>query len=341
MLADIVFIDRASIQTEAFFLRENGILTQKECDLFFEKGYAGKRNAILHAAAKRGMDAILFLDDDEYPLAVRRTGGNESWIGQQILSTHLGFIDEATITCGHHCGYISPIPNITFDPRLSEVDFRMFIEAISNDIISWERVKSLMENGSITYATERILDGTAVETPLVGKTKFITGSNLCINLTNLSELSAFYNPPSARGEDTFLSTCLADCIVMRVPCYTFHDGFSVYTSLLHGVLPQKLEHIMGDSKKVATRFFSACIGWIRYKPLLLYITRRDEYKVQIAKMRENLIAVLPKLCDYFSNKKFMDILDELNKYDRQVEKHFAAFHTTQAAWKKLAAYLEA
>jgi hypothetical protein len=312
---------------------------QKEIDLFFEKGYAGKRNAILYAAAKRGMDAILFLDDDEYPLAVQRASGSENWIGQQILSTHLKYIDGAAITCGHHCGYISPIPNLAFDDRLSETDFKTFIGAISNDIISWDSVKALMKNGSITYASEKILDGTATETPQTGSTKFITGSNLCINLSDLSGLSAFYNPPSARGEDTFLSTCLADCVVKRVPCYTFHDGFSVYTSLLQGVLPRKLEHITGSSKKVVARFYSACIGWIRYKPLLLYITHQDEYGEKIAEMRKNLTEVLPKLCDYFDNIKFMKILDELDKFDAQVQKHYAAFNDTQATWKKLAAHL--
>ena len=56
--------------------------------------------------------------------------------------------------------------------------------------------------------------------------KFISGANLCFNLKNYKNFPPFYNPPGARGEDTFLSTCLSECSVRKVPCYTFHDGFS-------------------------------------------------------------------------------------------------------------------
>jgi hypothetical protein len=341
MLSEIIFIDHATIQVEARILKSKGILTKKETDLLFEKGYAGKRNAILYSAAKQGMDAILFLDDDEYPLAVQQAaGGSESWIGQQILSTHLASIDEADITCGHHFGYVSPIPNTIFDDKMGRDDFRTFIEAISNDIINWDSIAALMANGSIAYAEPEVLDGSAQEVQQVGNTKFITGSNLCINLHNPGNLSAFYNPPSARGEDTFLSTCLLDSTVLRVPCYTFHDGFLQYTTLLQGVLPAKLKHISFSSKKIITRFYSACIGWVRYKPLLIYITRRDEYQASIDHMRANLETTLPKLCDYFNDEKFMRILPELDKYDGNVQKHFTEFNETQSAWKKLAAYLE-
>jgi hypothetical protein len=340
MLSEIIFIDHTTIQAEARVLKSKGILTKKETDLLFEKGYAGKRNAILYSAAKQGMDAILFLDDDEYPLAVQQSpGGSESWIGQQILSTHLKSIDEADITCGHHCGYVSPIPNMKFDDKMSQDDFRTFIEAISNDIITWDSIEALMKNSSIAYAEPEILDGSVSEVLQSGNTKFITGSNLCINLRDLKGLSAFYNPPSARGEDTFLSTCLLDSTVLRVPCYTFHDGFSQYTSLLQGVLPERLKHISFSSKKIIARFYSACIGWVRYKPLLLYITHRDDYQATIKVMRANLNETLPKLCNYFNDEKFMRILPELDKYDINVEKHFAEFNETQAAWKKLAAFL--
>jgi hypothetical protein len=341
MLSDIHFIDRASIQSESHFLADRGIITAAQAALFFEKGYAGKRNAILYTAAKQGIDALLFLDDDEYPLAVQKNDGIESWTGQQILSTHLKYIDGAHITNGHHCGYISPIPNILFNDVLTEDDFRVFVEAISNDVINWTSIKSLMENGSITYADSSVIASAAAVVPQEGRAKFITGSNLCLNLRKLTEVSPFYNPPSARGEDTFLSTCLADKTVLRVPCYTFHDGFSVYTSMLRGVLPQKLKHITASSKHVAERFYRTCTGWARYKPLLLYITRPGEFAEQIAQTRRNLERTLPKLSEFFNNPKFMKIAAEFDKYAANVEPHFAAFEETRAIWQKLAAYLTA
>lgn len=339
LLSGIYFIDRTTVQAQALSLQQAGVLTKGEAALLFEKGYAGKRNAILYNAAEQGMDAILFLDDDEYPLAVQQTGGSESWTGQQILSTHLAHIGKAHITCGHHCGYVSTIPNLTFNDVLSEENFRIFIEAISNDIINWGSLKALMQRGGISYADPAVLAGPAVESPQKGNTKFITGSNLCINLQDLSALSPFYNPPAARGEDTFLSTCLAHNTVLRVPCYTFHDGYSVYTTLLKGVLPVKLRHISASSKKVAARFYSACVGWVRYKPLLLYITRRDEYTQTIAAMKQGLQKTLPPLAQYFDNPKFLKIAGELEKYDAAVETHHRAFTTTKEAWQKLASHL--
>lgn len=339
MLSSIHFINRATIQAESLALRKEGILSEHEAALFFEKGYAGKRNAILYSAAKQGMDAIMFLDDDEYPLAVQKENGAESWTGQEILSTHLASIDQAHITCGHHCGYISTIPSIGFDESLPEQDFRVFIEALSNDVVNWEDLRTLMQTGGITYADPEVLSGPAVEVPQSGNTKFITGSNLCINLQDLGALNPFYNPPSARGEDTFLSTCLADNTVLRVPCYTFHDGFSAYASLLKGVLPQRLHPITAGSKKVNARFYAACLGWVRYKPLLLYITQRDGYEESVASMKRGLEKTLPLLCRYFDNPKFMKIADELDKYSGNVEKHYRDFETTKVAWQKLVSYL--
>jgi hypothetical protein len=60
--------------------------------------------------------------------------------------------------------------------------------------------------------------------------KFITGGNLGISLRDLDKVYPFYNPPGARGEDTFLSTCLSNSTVKLIPAYTFHDGFSIYNN---------------------------------------------------------------------------------------------------------------
>ena len=129
------------------------------------------------------------------------------------------------MTNGHHCGYISPIPQLDFNSKLSEDDFRTFIESISNDIINWDSIKAKMNDGGVTYADLDIINSKKVE--VVNEKsgmKFISGANLGFNLKNLDKLFPFYNPPGARGEDTFLSTCICDCTIRKVPCYTFHAG---------------------------------------------------------------------------------------------------------------------
>jgi hypothetical protein len=188
----------------------------------------------------------------------------------------------------------------------------------------------------VTYADTKILtDGQAFEVKEQNNTKFISGSNLGINLKEPKRVFPFYNPPGARGEDTFLSTCLSDRKVMRIPCYTFHDGFSTYNHLLEGVLPIKLKYIKADSSEVIARFYKASIGWVRYKPLLVYITNPGAYKKTIRSMRKSLEETIPKLCKYFEQPDFMNIISELDKYDNEVNLHYLEFLETQTAWAKV------
>lgn len=340
MIDDTYFIGGAAVQIEIDYLIRENVINKAEAKLFFGSGYAAKRNAVLYTAIKNNIDYLVFLDDDEYPVAVTKTRSTAIWGGQQVLATHLDNIKHADITNGHHCGYISPIPYIKFDDTMTETDFRLFIEAISNDIINWDSIRSVMNNGGVTYADTKILvSDAAEEVTEVNHTKFISGANLCINLTDPRRVSPFYNPPGARGEDTFLSTCLSQRKVLRVPCYAFHDGFSTYNHLMYGVLPTKLKYIEADSEQIITRFYNACIGWIRYKPLLLYITQREHYESKIEEMRERLLTTLPKICAYFGREDFLNISDELERYNKNVKKHYEQFLQTQQIWAKINEFL--
>jgi hypothetical protein len=341
LIGDTYFIGKFGIQKEAYFLVHENVIDAKEARFFFgHDGYAAKRNAVLYTAMKNKMDYLLFLDDDEYPMAVTKTRSTAVWGGQQVLSTHLEYIKDADITNGHHCGYISPIPYIRYSDLLTQTDFRIFIEAISNDIINWETIQSVMNNGGVTYADTGILTKDFPEEEKeVNHTKFISGSNLCINLTRPERVYPFFNPPGARGEDTFLSTCLTERKVLRLPCYTFHDGFSTYHHLMDGVLPINLKPVKADEEANITRFYRACIGWIRYKPLLLYITKRESYEQSIEEMRRRLQETLPKICLYFGRADFMNIQKELEHYHKNVKKHYENFRQTQKIWSKISRYL--
>ncbi|XOQ47581.1 MAG: Glycosyltransferase family 1 protein [Eubacteriales bacterium] len=336
LVGDIYFADTEFIKKETDDMIRRGILSEKEVHLLFGSGYAGKRNAVLYTALKKGMDYLLFLDDDEYPIAVTNTRSTAVWGGQHVLKTHLEYIKNADITNGYHCGYISPIPQITFNDTLKKEDFKQFIEALSNDIIRWDTIHSLMKNGGVTYADPGIITADqAEEVQETNRTKFISGSNLCIRLAGQKQIYPFYNPPGARGEDTFLSTCLTGSKVLRVPCYTFHDGFSTYKHLMDGVLPIKLKPILPDSGKVIDRFYNCCVGWVRYKPLLLYITQREDYGRRITEMRSALDETLPKVSRYFGKDDFMKIRKELDRYDANVRKHYDQFQKTKEVWERV------
>lgn len=332
----IKFIGTVDRKEEIDYLMGENVINTEEDRMIFGRGYAGNRNAVLYDAIKQNMDYLVFLDDDEYPMAVTNTRDTAIWGGQHVLKSHLEYIAQADITHGHHCGYISPIPYMEFNDTMTESDFRSFIEAISNDIVNWDTLKIVMKNGGVTYADTNILTSDdAIEVHETNHAKFISGANLCINLTDARRVFPFYNPPGARGEDTFLSTCLSERKVLRVPSYTFHDGFSTYNHLLEGVLPIKLKFIKANTEQITTRFYKACIGWIRYKPLLLYITQPDSYEEKIEEMREQLKETLPKICAYFGKPEFMDVLAELEKYHKNVVKHHREFLQTQRTWAKM------
>lgn len=332
----IVFLGAKNTMKSMDGLRESGVFSQAELNSVFGTGYAGKRNMVLYAAIESHMDYLLFLDDDEYPMAVTNRHNRCIWSGERVFLSHLNEIENADYTNGYHCGYVSPVPQIVFDSTHTEQTFRMFIQAISNDIISWDSIRNLMKSGGVTYASVDVLvRDEAEDVPLASGCKFISGANLCINLTRPRRTFPFYNPPGARGEDTFLSTLLRDRTVRRIPCYTFHDGFSNYQSLLSGALPIHLQAITPDSPAVAKRFLSACIGWIRYKPLLVYITQPDVYERKMESIRHDLALTLPSLSAYFGNRQFLKIADEFEKYSRNVVKHHDQFLLAQRTWEKI------
>lgn len=333
---NIVFLGVKNALRSIESLKNNDDFTLFELKAIFGAGYAGKRNAILYAAIENRMDYLLFLDDDEYPMAVTNNRNQCLWSGQQVFLSHLQEISNVDYTNGYHCGYVSPIPQISFNDKLSEQDFKIFIEAISNDIINWGNVKNLMKSGGITYAsTDILLENESSEVPLIGGCKFISGANLCINLTRPNLSLPFFNPPGARGEDTFLSSMLQERTVRKIPCYTFHDGFSVYQNLLDGVLPIHLSAIKSDSPLVTTRFVNACIGWVRYKPLLVYITDPNKFEQRMQLIRSSLARTLPKLSEYFHDNRFLTISAEFEKYYKNVGKHNKQFIMTQKVWNKV------
>ncbi len=321
-------------------LVSEGTIDEREASLLFENGYAAMRNALVYTALYENADYLLFIDDDEYPLAVSKAGNGQAlWHGQDVIGGHMAHIGEAAITHGHHCGYVSPIPSFSFGADYTQEQFKTFIEAVSNDIVDWESIQRVMADGGVTYGSEQILhEPKAFEVQKTNGVKFISGSNLCLNLKYFYQgqcIPPFYNPPQARGEDSFLATCLSDYKIQKVPVYTFHDGFMRYPGILKGVLPQNLDVIDFEQKSIGERFLKASIGWVRYKPLLLYITNRSGFQYQAWRIREELKKASRDMAGYLDEPRFMDLEDEFACYAGKVEEHNDDFSMAQTAWLKL------
>lgn len=336
---EVFFYSPEDIAAETERLVAKGAAPREEAALLLGNGYAAQRNMILYQAMRRGMDYLIFFDDDEYPMAV--TNSNSSgvalWSGQQVIEAHIKYLQFSDLTNGYHCGYVSPMPSLDLDGILDGETFRRFVSAMSSDVLKWDQVLEIMGNGGITYADKAVLTANApvlVEEALGAK--FITGGNLGLNLTDRAKVVPFYNPPGARGEDSFLSTCLSAHTVKRIPAYTFHDGFAMYSNLLRGVLPTNLKAVtLYDSRAVAQRFLRACIGWVRYKPLYTRITQPQDWTAVLAEAETDLEETLPKVCAYFNDQSFAAILDQLRSYIRDVDQHLAQFERVQALWERL------
>lgn len=337
---DIKYITPENIEEDKKILKGRYDFSSKEINYILGYGHAKGRNTLMYYALKKKMDYLIFWDDDEYPVACLKGENNEViWKEQDNIIEHLLSIQDADISIGYHCGYISPIPYVELNQEIDESIFKKYIEAISNDIIDWENIKEIMvKNNGVTYANKNIAEGNGLyEIGNEKGKKWVAGSTLCINLRRIENIPAFYNPPDARGEDTFFSIMLDKCRVMKTPLYHFHDGFLKYKGIMSGKYPKKLRKIEPKDENVGVRFFKASLGWIKYKPLLLYMQNKKNYCEEIEKMKNYLKISIPEIQNIFPEQEFKQILELLEQYDKGVEKHYKEFIETNKVWNKIKA----
>ena len=335
----IKYIAPEDIEEEKKRLIGREEFSRADVDLFFGHGHAKGRNSLMYYAVRDKMDYLLFWDDDEYPVAcIKNDNTNEViWKEQDNIAMHLKNIKNADVTIGYHCGYISPIPYVELDEDVNEEKFKCYIEALGNDIISWDSIKEkFLKYNGITYANADIANGEGeYEIKSDGSGKWVAGSTLCLNLNHLSKIPAFYNPEGARGEDTFFSTQLLNSKVIKVPVYHFHDGFLKYTNIARRKYPKVLRKIKSSEEQIEERFFKASRGWIRYKPLFEYITNRENYTEKIAETRKQLEEGIPEVNKLFEHSDFNILLKDLDEYDKNVKKHYNEYIKTNEIWNKL------
>ena len=335
----IMYITPEDIEEEKKKLIGREILSKQETELFFGHGHAKGRNTLMYYAKKSKMDYLLFWDDDEYPVAcVKNEENNElTWIEQDNVARHLQYIENSDVTIGYHCGYISPIPYVELNGDIDEKLFKQYIEAISNEVVSWESIKEkFIKDDGITYANPKIASGEgAYIQKNEGNGNWVVGSTLCLNLNHIEKIPAFYNPEGARGEDAFFSINLKDSKIIKVPVYHFHDGFLKYTSIIRRKYPKYLRKIKATDEEVEQRFLKASRGWIKYKPLLLYVTDSEHYKEKIKENHEKLKASIPEINKLFDDDVFDTLLTDFEEYDKDVKKHYQEFLKTNEVWNKL------
>ena len=134
---------------------------------------------------------------------------------------------------------------------------------------------------------------------------------------------------------TFFSTKLGESKVIKVPVYHFHDGFLKYTNIMRGKYPKTLRKIKVEEELIPQRFLQASKGWIRYKPLLTYISDKENYEGKMEDTKRQLEISLPQINKLFKDYDFSVLLDEFNKYCKDVDKHYKEYLKTNEIWNKL------
>jgi len=335
----IRYITPEDIEEEKKKLMARRDLTKAEVDLFLGHGHAKGRNTLMYYALKSNMDYLLFWDDDEYPVACIRDDENKEiiWKEQDNIAMHLKYIEDVDVTIGHHCGYISPIPYVELGEDVNQEKFRDYIEALGNDIISWDKIREkFVKDNGITYADPQIANGEGkYEIESDGIAKWVAGSTLCLNLRHIDKIPAFYNPEGARGEDTFFSTKLNESKVIKIPVYHFHDGFLKYTNITKRKYPKTLRKIKSSEEQIQQRFLQASRGWIKYKPLFEYISNNEKYEERMEETYQKLQNGIPEINKLFGNDEFNILLEDLKEYKENVKKHYNEYLKTNEIWNKL------
>ena len=227
-----------------------------------------------------------------------------------------------------------------YNKIVTEDVYKRFIEAIENEVVSWEKIKKVQEKEeNIGYANDEIASYKYKNIKMnnIGEKDFVLGSGICLNLAHIEKIPAFYNPPQARGEDTFFSCALKEknAKVLQIPVYHFHDAFLKYTNLMNKKYPKKLKKISSKDNSIASRFRRTILGWIKYKPLLFYILDKKSYRERIDKAKLNLEKSVKEMSSIFPNCDLMDLVEILNEYDNNVQKHYEEYKTVNEIWNKI------
>ena len=104
---------------------------------------------------------------------------------------------------------------------------------------------------------------------------------------------------------------------------------------MRGKYPKVLRKIKVEEELIPQRFLQASKGWIRYKPLLTYISDEKNYKMKMEDTRRQLEVSLPEINKLFKDYDFSILLDEFNEYCKNVEKHHKEYLKTNEIWDKL------
>lgn len=294
-----------------------------------KSGYGAKRNLILLFALEKSYDKVIFLDDDELPVACLGAGGELLWHYvnniEALCSCNNGDFD---ISVGFLTGYDTTIPSSVKEYLGNSLAKQLgSILSVGSDVIKED---SFLNSETFFLKPEAVPKESEIEMENGGK--WFGGGNICFNVSSLRKalFPAYYTPQNGRGEDTIYSMKLAKVRVWRAQSGIFHDAFLEYTEFINRKsFPSKqLDSIDSKEEFYIRRFSEALYGWIAYTPLFLSLKDPDSYdeklEIMIKKLQsidDNLLNTVPKLKEKFSKEKPSEALLRFRQInDKQIEK---------------------
>ena len=99
--------------------------------------------------------------------------------------------------------------------------------------------------------------------------------------------------------------------------------------------PKTLRKIKIEEELIPQRFLQASRGWIKYKPLLTSILDKNNYKSKMEKVKKQLETSIPEINKLFKDYDFNILIRDLEKYSKNVEKHYKEYLKTNEIWNRL------
>ena len=121
-----------------------------------------------------------------------------------------------------------------------------------------------------------------------------------------------------------------------MPAYTFHDGFSLYSDLLRGVLPTKLRSV--SPLRFPRRHGALFARLPRLGALQAALHAPDppdDWQEALSEAEAALGDTIPAVCAYFNDRAFADISTQFAQYRRDVDAHLAEFARAKELWARM------
>ena len=279
--------------------------------------YGFKRTVVTIEAILRGVDVLVFVDNDVFPKVLMMTPNGPSIKEVDFFGAHLKQLESgAQITTGEYSGY-NILPYASFDGM--------------EDLLNGLQKAEMLE----FWQNSETHRGLIVQKPELAPVPCakILGGNTAITLSAFAKLPPFFSSYYtvgdelflSRGEDTVLGLSIeksgTKCV--DIGLNPLHDTFKNYPA----------EPDLCNDSATQERFYYACTGWVGRNPFLNYI-RGADLETTREFQREQLERGLRALSGYTSNPRYYSIMRNFSESWDSLGRYISEYGHVLEAWEE-------